>query len=233
MRRLTTLATLLATACVSGPQLPPMRVTTLPIVERLAQTERLDCHGTSGNGEFGSRYGRSAILRSDDGARAAYTEVEAIATSWNEGETRACRNISRLWVSSGGSEWRKAFEQNPGAEGRNGNSLRIVDWSPDGGSLLLELQTWTYHVDQENPLILVHELDSGRTIHTGIEALLRERHGGDCDMALEPIGFSPEGDVVVRTVPGGKRFARPPCTDETTIWRYDVAGERIEAMPGG
>lgn len=186
-------------------------------IERTSEVRRLSCY--SGD-SFGSRYGRSEPLASSTG-RVAWSEVRALASQPGDETTRACRNISRLWVAEGDGEPMLAFEQNPGAEGKNGNSLLPVAWSADGGRLLFELETWTYYTDREPPIVAIWPGSGGEVERIAVEPAMRARRGSECAFDLRALGFAPDGRVLIETAPpSGEVRGLPPC--ETTVGRWVV-----------
>jgi hypothetical protein len=231
MRRVFVLLILpaLVHGCASSPPSPP--VDARPYIEVTSRTARLSCQGRGGE-SFGSRLGRSAVLVAPVGGRRAYAEVIATATEWSDG-ARDCRNLSRLYVAEPGGDYRMAFEQNPGAEGQTGNSIELLDWSPDGERLLIELMLWTYPTDVVNPLIVVYDARTSMVRELPIYPLLKEKYPGKCFVELRALGFTPEGGVVVSAGPLTRTysFATPNCTTDRVLWMYHQGEEAIESLP--
>lgn len=195
-------------------------------IERTSEVRRLSCY--SGD-TFGSRYGRSEPLRATTG-RSAWSEVRAIASQPGDETTRSCRNVSRLWVEEAGSTPAMVFEQNPGAEGKNGNSLRPVAWSADGRRLLFELDTWTYYTDREPPMLAIWPGAGGEVERIAVEPAMRERHGSECAFALRGLGFAADGRVLIETSPLPEEYrGLPPCGPSAQQWYVESDGSMTPA----
>lgn len=186
-------------------------------VEVVEATTRIHCQGVDMQGSFGSRLARSAMLRAGGADRSAWTEVEAIALEDSGGEG-TCQNVSRLWIRDGDSSG-VVFTQRPGWKGRNGNSLVPIDWSPDGGRLLVELQTWTYPTDPVDPLLLVWDASTGQTEQIDVATRLGSRLGADCVFRVWGEGFDREGRIGVRVEPIAEA-TDPSCVTEPQLWVF-------------
>lgn len=196
-----------------------------PYVEILEGATRVTCHGAELDGVFGSRLARSSMLVSPAGDRAAWVEVEAQAIPVGSDEG-SCQNISRLWIREGGAR-SLAFVQRPGWEGRNGNALDLIDWSPDGTRLLFELHTWTYPTDPLDPTLLLWDARTRALEQVDAGARLGERFGADCRFRVRGKGFTPEGTIVVSAeTPGG---AAASCAEGARLWEAGESG--IVAAP--
>lgn len=218
MRRLLSLILVLIAGCATAP-------VEGEYVEVLEGRTRVHCKGADLQGPFGSRLARSTMLQAVGHERSAWAEMEAIALEDGGGEG-TCQNISRLWVRENGSS-RVVFTQRPGWEGRNGNALEPIDWSPDGARLLVELDTWTYPTDPVDPLLLVWDARTGQTTQIEIATRLRERLGGECAFRSRGEGFSSAGGAVVRIEPVTEA-TNPSCVEEDQLW---VVSENAAAPP--
>ncbi|HVR44711.1 MAG TPA: hypothetical protein VMS56_14855 [Thermoanaerobaculia bacterium] len=224
MRPITALAfvCVLGTGCASVPDGGER------YVEVVEGATRIGCRGTDGEGAFGSRLARGPMLVADAGPFAAWVEIEAKALRDGGGEG-TCQNVSRLVISGEGAT-RVPFVQQPGWEGRNGNALELLDWSPDGTRLLLELFTWTYPTDVPDLLLLIWNARSGEIEQPGVNDALLARFGGDCEVRARGVGFTEGGEIVVAIEPT-PRSARPGCVAERElrIFRRGSPGELVPA----
>ncbi len=200
-------------------------------VEVLSDTSRVSCWGSSPGAPFGPRFAQSPVVVSPDRQFQAYAVVEALAEDTNDPDRRTCHNVSRLYVSGPSNHFENVFTQNPTAEGENGNSLSIVDWAPDGRTLLLRMPTWTYHTEENPPLILLYDALAHRVTQVDIDGLLRGKYAKKCSVWREPEGFTPEGHLVIRTSPAGDRLYGPDCIDHDVLWIYHPESSSIEALP--
>jgi hypothetical protein len=172
----------------------------LPVTERLSDTARVSCWKDSDHPI--SRLGRSPIISSSGGYR-AYVEVEAIAFRPKYQETYAgplCENTSRLFLAGPGDvKFKPAYSQAP--DFSDGNSLKLVDWSPDGVHLLLERASWKYESEGDYTDLVLFSLSSGEVTAPDLSKILQGRFGKDCGSENSVIGFTPEGNVVVLVTP--------------------------------
>lgn len=184
-------------------------------------TTRITCEGSEVGEEFGSRLARGPVLVAPGGARKAWAEVEARALLEPDGDG-TCQNVSRLWISDGGAP-RAVFEQRPGWEGRNGNSLELIDWSHDGSRLLMELHTWTYPTDPPEPLLLEWSSASGEVEQleprSGIASVLDR----DCALRVRAEGFTERGETVLRVEPFPDQET-PSCVTAAEYWSLNRSG---------
>lgn len=180
------------------------------------QVRRLSCYQGE---DFRSRIGTSPRAVAPDGRRSAWAEVRSIASQPGDETTRACRNISRLWLEEVGEAPRLIFEQNPGAEGRNGNSIMPIAWSEDGGRLLFELDTWTYYTDRDPPILAIWNRATEEIEQISVAAAIQAR-SGDCAFQMRAHGFASDGRVRVTTAPMPLDEARglPPCSSSSESW---------------
>lgn len=196
-----------------------------PYIEVIEGTTRVTCRGPGLEGPFGSRLARSPMLVAPAGGRSAWAEVEAVALEDGGGEG-TCQNVSRLFVREGETA-RVVFTQRPGWEGRSGNALDLIDWSPDGSRLLLELHTWTYPTDPPDPLVLVWDARTRQAEAIDLEAL----SGGsapDCAYRLAARGFDDDGWAVIDLLPDD--VAENAC-EGSSRWRVSPMYTTAETAP--
>lgn len=191
-----------------------------PVVERRIETEGLTCFGDGEDAAYGTRVARTPVLAAPDGGFRAYAEVEALAFSEEYGPEPGCVNYSRLHLAQGSGGFELVLLLSPFA-GLSGNSIRLVDWSPDGGRLLLETEMWAYGSEFDNPDILV--LYAARRYFEALdmgEALRRQFDRG-CFLLWRALGFLADGAVAVETQPAGELYG-PSCEERPSRWRFDL-----------
>ncbi len=203
--------------------------TIAPAPTASSRTSYLTCEDSTGRS--GYRLARSNVLISPDGTRRARAEVEALPLQNEIRDSLACQNISRILVSTPGTGERQVFAQNPGGEGKNGNGVKLIDWSPDGQRLLFALYTWLYPNQVDPPLAVVYNASSGTVDAIEVASLLRRRIAGDCSLQIEIAGFTPDGRIVVRSAPGVRSGQEEPCRVAPTLWLVHDAEKSIEALP--
>ena len=143
-----------------------------------AQIERLPSHvkvdeqtlpscyeGSTGN-LVGSRTSRTRVLVSPEGRYRAYAENEAVAFKVSEHDPKRklwidCANTSRLFVVGPGDKaFRPVLILEPVPQ-RLGNSLGLVDWSPDSRYLLLGVGFWQWASDYFEGQTRLYEAEYG------------------------------------------------------------------------
>ncbi|MGH9457285.1 MAG: hypothetical protein ACRD2J_06540 [Thermoanaerobaculia bacterium] len=199
-------------------------------VEVLEGTTRVSCSGADLEGPFGPRLARGAMLVAPGGTRGAWVEVEARALEDGGGEG-TCQNVSRLWIDENGAA-RVAFTQRPGWEGRNGNALDLVDWSPDGSRLVLELHTWTYPTDPADPVLLVWDAATNATEQLLLAPEVHASFGDDCAFRFRGRGFDESGWAIVEVLPR-EDAAIESCVDSARVWRVQPDGLEVESVAEG
>jgi hypothetical protein len=152
----------------------------------------------------GSYIVRSPILTSPDSLHRAYVEVEAIAFRPNDEPSNSipsCENTSRLFVAGpADGDFKLVYSQSP-PDISDGNSLKLVDWSADGTNLLMERTIWGYETEGELSDLVLFTVSSGTVTVPDLQKVLETRFGKDCSSENSVIGFTPEGNVVIRVAP--------------------------------
>jgi len=184
---------------------------------------------------------RSPILVSSDGLHRAYVEVEATAFEHKDVATYGgplCENTSRLFFAGPReTRFRLAYLQSP--DFSDGNSMKLVDWSPDGTHLLVELSQWKYESEGDYTDFLVFSPNSGVVSKPDLSGILSARFGKDCGSENSVSGFTPEGRVVVAVAPLADDIAlmngAKSCVDRRTLLTLDFEHgltESVRTLPG-
>ena len=185
---------------------------------------------------FGSRLVRTPELGSPNGrfrAR-AQTEVIAFRTSVSA-EGPACANTSRLFV---------AGRQGPGEElvyllaprrWELGNSLRVVDWSPDSRRLLIEVSYWQYQSDVTGQAVLLYDTVHGTFDTPDVTGILAKKLGRSCEVQFSVKGFSADGDIVIEMKPYHREGtdSEPGCLTKEGLWLLNWDRETLEPLASG
>lgn len=186
----------------SAKRLPPSESTS-------KDTEYLSCW-KRGEKVIKSRLVRSPVLVSPDGLYRAHVEVQATAFKPKDEATYAgplCFNDSTLFVEGPeGKNFKIVYSDSPKV--LEGNSIKLIDWAPDGKSLLVESAQWEYESEGIYTEFFIFPLDSGVIAEPDLMITLAERFGKDCWSDNEVLGFTPGGAVIV---------AVKPDTDETGL----------------
>jgi hypothetical protein len=196
----------------------------LPITARSTNTAEISCWKGSDNPI--SRLGRSPVISSSAGYR-AYVEVKATAFRPKYQETYAgplCENTSRLFLAGpGDAKFKLAYTQSP--DFSDGNSLKLVDWSPDGMHLLMERVNWKYESEGDYTDLVLFSLSSGEVTTPDLSKILEGRFEKDCGSENSVIGFTPEGNVVVLVKPLEDTYyneGATSCVKQKTLLALDA-----------
>lgn len=173
---------------------------------------------------------RSPVLLSPRNHKRAYTEVSVNVALGN------CANQSKLLIESKGpnDHFDLVFLQEP-TQMQRGNGIKIVDWSHDGRRLLFQVIAWQYGSDAppENE-ILVYDTQSDVFLPVRLD--LAEHFGQGCVTRIDPLGFSPE-DQVILEISAKQDYdeeghqLQPPCTGYEGLWSYNPSSYRVKALP--
>ncbi len=183
-----------------------------------------------------SRTVRSNVFVSPDSKHRAYVEVEALALSTGKAGAvgLSCVNNSRLFVAAEGRDFKLIFLAEP-SDQETGNSLRLVDWSPDGRRLLIELAQWQYDSVGANRSILLYDSRYGTFQQPDLARALNKQFGTECSLDLHVAGFSAEGRIVLEAEPLSPEeeevLAIPTCSHKKATYEMDRTTEALTALP--
>ncbi|MEE9235597.1 MAG: hypothetical protein V3U28_09190 [Candidatus Acidoferrales bacterium] len=178
------------------------------------------------------------MLVSPNGFYRAYVEVEVVSfLEETDVPVPACTNTSKLFLSEKGQEdFRLVYLEEP-KKWSGGNGLRLADWSPDGDELLIELFVWQYESDVFGKDILVYLPRHGifRVLdYRWYQRRFQTFTGAppDCSVEISAIGFSPEGDIVVKAQPEiDEEMYGTSCVQEEGLWLLDPYGKTATPLP--
>jgi hypothetical protein len=180
-----------------------------PTVSTSKDTEYLSCW-KQGEKEIKSRLVRSPALVSPDGLYRAHAEVQAAAFKPRDESTyagRLCFNDSTLFVDGPGvQDFKIVYSDSPKV--LEGNSVKLVDWAPDGKSLLVETAQWEYESEGIYTEFFIFDVATRAISEPDLRPILAARFAKDCWSENAVLGFTPGGAVIV---------AVKPDTDETGL----------------
>jgi hypothetical protein len=205
----------------SAERLPPSESTS-------KDTEYLSCW-KRGEKEIKSRLVRSPVLVSRDGLYRAHVEVQATAFKPKDEATYAgplCFNDSTLFVEGPeGKNFKIVYSDSPKV--LDGNSIKLVDWSPDGKNLLLEAAQWEYESEGIYTEFVIFNVGSGAIVEPDLRTILAARFGKDCWSENTILGFTPGDAVVVALRPDadetGLENGAKSCVKRKTLVSIDLA----------
>jgi hypothetical protein len=186
---------------------------------------------------FASHTVRGETLTAPDGKHRAYVEVEANALHPQRpaGYTGPmCVNNARLFVASENEDFKIRFLQEP-ADVANGNSLRLVDWSPDGRRLLAEPAEWQYEQPGVTHGVLLFDTRYGTFQQPDMAHALAKAYGHECSLDLHVLGFGAQAKIVLEADPLSPEeeevLGIPSCSKKKTYFEMDRTTETLVAVP--
>jgi hypothetical protein len=171
---------------------------------------------------------------SPDGRYGAYAVNEAVATRSADGEISGCKSTSRLFVTGPGREKAEAVLVMEPSEGASGNSIELIDWSPEGHRLLVMQGFWAWASDAGGVEARIYDADSGKlSSEDGFREAFQRHAGRDCVITYLPMGFSGAGKVVVSARPDVDEegiVQKDSCVMKEGSWMVDPVGFGIRRV---
>jgi hypothetical protein len=180
---------------------------------------------------------KGPVLVAKNGGRAAKVRVESTL------ETTDCSNTTTLLIAAnvGG----KFFRIHPQlSQPSNGNGMSLVDWSPDGRLLLAEFWQWEQSGTDVGPDKRILLFAAGKWSQSEIDLaqFMADQEGRNCQLEFKLLGFTPDGEVAMRTdlttdydvdetledVPPAKR-----CIEKHQTWAVGPHTQKPEPLPAG
>ena len=216
----------------------------LPTRVITSSTKTATCYKAGASGPFsdliGSQIVRTPIFTSPDGRYRAYVEEEAAAfkipkTDENRWSSVECANTTRLYVSGLQGPFRPVFLQAPDVS-HILNSIALIDWSPDSRQLMFWLSWTVCDTDFFPNCLLLYDPVYGYFKECGFAAAaFSAKTNTECSVLIEPLGFSPDGKVVLTAQPYydvDGEIDEPACVPEKGIWLLDPNGDKLSPLPG-
>lgn len=219
---------------------PSLSAEPLPPLESTSnETEYLSCW-KKGEERINSRLVRSPGLISPDGLHRARVEVKATALKPKNEATYVgplCFNDSILFVDGpGGKTSKVVYSDSPKV--LEGNSIKLVDWAPDGKSLLVETAQWEYESEGIYTEFFIFSVDSGTIVEPNLKEMLDAGFGKDCWSENAALGFTSNGNVIVAVRPDtdviGLENGAISCVKRKTLVSLNLngpPGTSVQIMP--
>ena len=137
------------------------QVERLPSKIKISDTELASCYDQRG-AFSGSNLVRSHSFVSPGGRYRAYVEAEATASRSKPSSDWHCASTSRLFVAAADQPFRQVLVIEPTPEAQ-GNGLGLVDWSPDGRTLLIAQSVFQWGSDFGVGLARFYNVESDAT----------------------------------------------------------------------
>jgi hypothetical protein len=173
---------------------------------------------------------------SPDGLYRAYAESEAVASQATNAASAECQNTSKLFVSGPKSQkFRPALVVEPSPEAL-GNSIDLVDWSPNGHRLLLAQGFWQWGSDVGGMMARIYDADSENLSREFfVDEAFSRYVGKHCAGVFHPVGFSSSGKVIVTAGPffdvGEDKPVEDSCVQKEGFWLIDSVIPAVSQLP--
>jgi hypothetical protein len=206
--------------------------------EQLPESSTATCYDKSSGRLVRPAKIRTSLLTSPDGSYRAYAENEALThkvVNEHGQETLECFNTSRLFVAGPNSpKFRQILILSPSRE-LDGNSINLVDWSLNGHRLLIDEGLWVYEGDMAGTVIQLYDADSDKVSSDSfVEEAFRKQAGSDCFSVFRPMGFSPDGAVIVSAGPWfdvGEEKVADSCEPKEGLWLIALPSLAVSKLP--
>jgi hypothetical protein len=176
------------------------------------------------------------VLISPDGLYRAYAESEAVASQSPNAATAECQNTSKLFVSGPKSEkFQPVLVAEPSPEAL-GNSIDLIDWSPNGNRLLLAQGVWQWGSDAGGIMVRIYDAESeSLSRELLVDEAFNRYVGKNCEGVFHPAGFSSSGQVVVTAGPffdvGEDKPVEDSCVQQKGFWLIDTSIPAVSPLP--
>lgn len=108
-----------------------------------------------------------------------------------------------------------------------GNSIKLVDWSPDGKTLLVESAQWEYESEGIYTEFFIFSIDTGSIVEPDLMKILATRFGKDCYSENTIVGFYSSGAVEVAIEPDADEIGiangAKSCVKRKTLIALDIS----------
>ena len=221
-------ATLLGCAGTSA------QVERLPSKLKISDTEMASCYEQTTGKLSGSQLVRTHFFDSPGGRYRAYVEVEAVASKSKTSQDWDCVSTSRLFVAAVDQPFRQVLVLEPTGDAQ-GNSLGIVDWSPDGRTLLVSQSIFQWGSDVGASVVRFYNPETGTISDPQlVDATFSARMGSECAVVIESLGFSEYGQLVLKASPffmvGEEKPEADSCVQKEGMWLFDPATQKLVAL---
>jgi hypothetical protein len=201
-----------------------------------SMSAQASCYEKSTGRLVGSNKSVTSVLTSPDGLYRAYAESEAVASQSPSAANAECQNTSTLFVSDPKSHnFRPVLVVKPSPEAL-GNSIDLVDWSPNGNRLLLAQGVWQWGSDAGGIMVRIYDAQSKNLSRESLVDEAFSRHvGKNCVGVFYPVGFSSSGQVVLTAGPffeeGEDKPLEDSCVQQKGFWLMDTSIPAVTQLP--
>lgn len=211
------------------------QVERLPSKLKISDTDLASCYEEATGKLQSSQLVRSHVLISPGGHYRAYTEVEAVASKSKTSSDWDCASTSHLFVAAEDRPFRQVLvvEASPEALG---NTVGLVDWSPDGRTLLFAQGVFQWGSDFGESFVRFFDAGRGTLSEPQlVPEAFSKRTGQTCAAVIEPLGFALDGEVVLTAAPffmlGEDQPEAHSCVRQKGLWLFDLASQTWSALP--
>lgn len=201
-----------------------------------SMSAQASCYEKSTGRLVGSNKSVTSVLTSPDGLYRAYAESEAVASQSPSAANAECQNTSTLFVSDPKiHNFRPVLVVKPSPEAL-GNSIDLVDWSPNGNRLLLAQGVWQWGSDAGGIMVRIYDAQSKNLSRESLVDEAFSRHvDKNCVGVFYPVGFSSSGQIVLTAGPffeeGEDKPLEDSCVQQKGFWLMDTSIPAVTQLP--
>lgn len=177
---------------------------------------------------------RSVVVAAQNGGNRAYAETVAKRPKPKAGTgvvAVACTDRAKLFVSVVNEDFQLAYMQAP-TQSWPGAEMKLVDWSPTGEYLLVDLFTFQFEGEGAGHSPLIYDADSG--LYTpDLFKLFKAHFKKACDAPSSIEGFTSDGLILLKVGPlirdtTFEPLTYPSCVKEKGYWAVDFKKDEIK-----
>jgi hypothetical protein len=162
-------------------------------------------------------------IREDRSETALFHEAAVFILGSTLRDTSGCHYKAIIQIKQEGAS---ASYELPEPQDAN---FAMVDFSPDGSSLLLVHNSWRQRRESRNVRITTVTLKTGRMRWQNAWDIFG---WGDCDATVEPEGFLGDGKVLIRARPSvAYGHPRPNCVSSAGLYATDLLSPGVTHLP--
>lgn len=205
----------------------------------LEDTSNVGCLG----GYPESRIARSPVLLSPDGRFAAYAEIQIFSVLAEDPDASPpCAHESKVFLVAPDSDEFHAIYAHLPRDEATGNNVWLVDWSPDGRTLLFGEAEWQYETEYYARTYRLHDALANTPLALNLDPVLENLFEADCAVESHLMGFAEDGRLVLAVVPVVEEdFERlpdeeeppPSCVDNEVLFFLNSGSNKITPAPEG
>ena len=134
-----------------------------------------------------------------------------------------CKNTAQLFYSKDGKDYKSVYMK-AGLEDQ-GVGIRMIGWSHNGTSLLIELSVWGY--DRDTDVVksaLMLDASAAEVRELPLDDAFEHVLGKDCEFDSSLVGWQTDESILVRVTktPATNRYEQTFCVEKPTVFSFNL-----------